>query len=91
MPNRHSFPIASVEQLRSVSAGFSRHTAQSLDGIHPRQVTMLPDVALEGLAAIYEAVESLGMFPSALYWMLFRLWKSPREASSRSCYVLDRC
>ena len=77
-PDRDSFPRATPEQIRAASRTFPEGTAQSLDRVHPRQLSMLSDEALKVLAAIYEAVESIGFFPAQLWWMMFPLLEKPK-------------
>ena len=60
------------------SGTFSELTSQSLDGIHPKQLSLLSDPALECLAALYEAVESAGFFPQQIWWMLMPLLEKPK-------------
>ena len=78
MPDRDSFPRASPKQIRAASRKFTPHTAQSLDLFHPRHVGMLCDSGLETLACIYEGVESIGLFPTQVCWMVLPLIEKPR-------------
>ena len=78
VPDRECYDRASALEVRQASRAFTAHTSQSLDGIHPRQVSLLPDVALEALAFIFQAVEALAMFPACLWWMLFPMLEKPK-------------
>ena len=78
VPDRQAFPRASPDAIRAASLSFSALTSQSLDGIHPRQLSLLSDSALECLAALYEAVEAIGMFPQQIWWMLLPLLGKPK-------------
>ena len=51
VPDRQAFPRASPDAIRAASLSFSALTSQSLDGIHPRQLSLLSDSALGCLAA----------------------------------------
>ena len=78
VPDRATFPRASAAEVRRASSSFSVLTSQSLDGTHPKQLSLLSDSALECLAAIYQAVEAIGMFPQQLWWMLLPLLEKPK-------------
>ena len=54
VPDRHCFPRASCKLIRAASQKFPPHTAQTLDGFHPRHIGMLCDDGLETLVCLYE-------------------------------------
>ena len=66
------------QAIRAASNSFSPHTAQSLDGVHVRQFSCMSDEGLETLACIFQTVEKIGVFPKAVYWMLFPLLEKPK-------------
>eukprot|EP00959_Pyramimonas_sp_CCMP1952_P339539 7111051-Pyramimonas_sp.AAC.1 len=48
--DRNCFDRLKPDDIRAASRGFSPHTAQSLDGIHVRHFSLLPDAGLEVLS-----------------------------------------
>ena len=66
VPNRLHFERATPEEIQQVSCSFSFRTCTSLDDFHPRHFSLLPRTALLALAALFQAIESIGSFPSAL-------------------------
>eukprot|EP00959_Pyramimonas_sp_CCMP1952_P360353 7545940-Pyramimonas_sp.AAC.1 len=60
VPNRNHLPRPTAGDIRSASASFSALTSQSLDGLHPRQLSLVSDAALDTFGALVQAIESLG-------------------------------
>ena len=78
VPDRNCFDMLTAVEIRVASRSFSPHTAQSLDGVHVRQFACMSDEGLDTLACVFQTVEKLGLFPKALYWMLFPLLEKPK-------------
>eukprot|EP00959_Pyramimonas_sp_CCMP1952_P421882 8838230-Pyramimonas_sp.AAC.1 len=76
--DRDHLPQATAAEIRAASNSFSRMTSQSLDGLHPRQLPLVSDSALDTLGALFQAVEPLGLFPKQLFWTLFPLLEKPK-------------
>eukprot|EP00959_Pyramimonas_sp_CCMP1952_P071353 1490150-Pyramimonas_sp.AAC.1 len=49
VPDRECFPRATADELRSASRSFCQFTSSTLDGFHPRHISLLGDPALETL------------------------------------------
>eukprot|EP00959_Pyramimonas_sp_CCMP1952_P152397 3188627-Pyramimonas_sp.AAC.1 len=58
--DRNCFDRLAPDDIRAASRGFSPHTAQSLDGIHVRHFSLLPDAGLEVLSCLFQTVEKIG-------------------------------
>ncbi len=66
------------DELRAASLAFSKRTASTFDGLHPRHFALLSDQALAALATIYEAVELLGAWPKQLDLVIMPLIPKPK-------------
>ena len=64
--------------MREAALTFPATTASSIDGFHPRAIGLLPDEGLEALAAIYQAIEGLGMYPSLLMFLVIQMLGKPK-------------
>ncbi len=71
-------PRLSAAQLRAVALTFSRRTAQTFDGFHPRHLSFLSDASLEVLADILQAVEVTGRWPRQLGLVITALLPKPK-------------
>ncbi len=75
---REALPRLTPAQLRDSSSSFSRATASTYDGFHPRHFGLLSDAALAALGAILEAVELLGAWPSQVDLVVMPLLPKPK-------------
>ena len=79
VPDRDCFERATAEQLRKVFKTFSECTAQSIDGTHPRLHALASDEGLECLAALYEGVERVGMWPRQVWYLSLPFIRKPKK------------
>ena len=56
----------SPEQLRAASRCFSKATARTWDGLHPRHFSLLEDAHLDLVGRLLRAIERVGAFPSQI-------------------------
>ena len=77
IPDRSSFPRASAADIRAVAQTFSKATAGSLDGLHPRHLLLLSDESLDILGMLFEAFESLGVLPKQMLWICMPMLPKP--------------
>jgi hypothetical protein len=78
VPDRDSLPRFTAKELRRVASTFPATTGQSLEATHPRLWRHLSDEGLETFAAIVEAIESVGMFPEQIWYLLLPLIEKPK-------------
>ena len=71
VPDRLCNELATPENIRKASNRFKAGTSLSLDGIHPRMLTLMSDQGLETLALIYQTMEAIGAPPRQLAYLEF--------------------
>jgi len=72
-------PRITPQQMRQSAEKFKRRTGVHPDGVHVRQVLLLPDAALEGLADIMEVFEATGVLPAQQRCICVYLYPKPKE------------
>ena len=77
VPDRESFEEATPEQLKEAANKFAVGTGVSADGTHPRHFGMLSQGGLQTLSLIIVAMESIGMLPKPLRFLLMPLLSKP--------------
>ena len=70
-------PLLKPEEIRSAALGFKATTAMSVDGFHVRHLALLSDDALEVLARLVHAMESVGRVPPQLRTVMVILLEKP--------------
>ena len=74
-PREEYLPPLRPEAIRDASMSFSRDTAQTYDGFHPRHFCLLSLDQLEVVALLLHAVERHGRFPTAILAVVATLLK----------------
>ena len=69
IPDRTALPKVNPGELRAVARSFSHNTTAAPDHFHPRHFLLLEDQALEVVALMFKAMESLGLPPRQLCWL----------------------
>ncbi len=77
-PVREALPRLTPNELRDASRLFRRRTAETFDGFHCRQYSLLSDEALETLAVVLETCELIGRMPSRLNLVTTPLLEKPK-------------
>ena len=75
---RLPLPRMSARNLKEVALTFPATTSGSIDGFHPRTLGLLPDEGLEVLAAILQAIEGLGLYPSQQMFLVIQMLGKPK-------------
>ncbi len=76
--SRTELPPLAVQRLREIAMSFTRRTAQTFDGFHPRLLGALSDDALGTLATLLLACETAGRWPRQINLVVTALIPKPK-------------